>query len=103
MVWLSSIIVYTRRTIFSPLLQVTYSYREGYVKVSEIFELTSYNRNDELTDILTNLQQFQAELGELDGLRENEQKIQGELLVERDNANQSFKQLQDTQSKLNCY
>ena len=49
---------------------------------------------------MSNLQQFQLELGELDGLRDNEQKIQEELLVERDNATQSFKQLKDTQSKL---
>ena len=94
-----SIIVYTRRTIFSPLAQVTTAI-DKLRKGERDFELTSYNRNDELTDILSNLQQFQLELGELDGLRDREQKIQEELLIERDNATQSFKQLKDTQSKL---
>ena len=94
-----SIIVYTRRTIFTPLTQVTNAI-DKLRKGERDFELTAYNRNDELTDILSNLQQFQLELGELDGLRDNAQKIQGELLIERDNATQSFKQLKDTQSKL---
>jgi len=94
-----SIIFYTRRTIFSPLMQVTTAI-DKLRRGERDFQLAAYNRNDELTDILTNLQQFQLELGELDGLRVNEQKIQAELLIERDNANQSLRQLKDTQSKL---
>jgi len=94
-----SMIVNTRRTIFNPLAQVT-SAIDKLRRGERDFELATFNRNDELTDILTNLQQFQSELSELDNLRDNEQKIQSELLVERDNATQSFQQLQETQSKL---
>ncbi len=94
-----SIVVYTRKTIFSPLSQVTTAI-EKLRKGDRDFELVSYNRNDELTDILGNLQQFQLELGELDNLRVSEQKVQGELLVERDNATKSIQQLKQTQSKL---
>lgn len=94
-----SMIINTRRTIFNPLAQVT-STIEKLRRGDRDFELTSFNRNDELTDVLSNLQQFQSELSELDNLRENEQKIQSELLIERDNATQSYQQLQQTQSKL---
>lgn len=94
-----SMIVITRRTIFNPLAEVTMTI-ERLRRGERDFELTSFNRNDELTDILSNLQLFQTELAELDELRSNEQKIQSELLVERDNATQSFQQLQETQTKL---
>jgi len=94
-----SMIVNTRRTIFNPLAKVTNTI-EKLRKGDRDFEISSFNRNDELTDVLSNLQKFQVELSELDDLRGNEQKIQSELLVERDNATQSFKQLKDTQSKL---
>ncbi len=94
-----SMIINTRRTIFTPLAQVTNTI-EKLRKGDRDFELSSFNRNDELTDVLSNLQKFQVELSELDELRSNEQIIQSQLLTERDNANQSFKQLKDTQSKL---
>jgi signal transduction histidine kinase len=94
-----TMIINTRRTIFIPLMQVTKAI-EQLRRGERNIELSNNNRNDELTDILSNLQLFQEELSELDALRGNEQKIQSELLVERDNATQSFKQLQDTQSKL---
>ena len=94
-----SMIINTRRTIFIPLAQVTNAIAK-LRKGERDFELINYNRNDELTDILSNLEQFQIELSELDSLRDNEQNIQSELLVERDNATQSYKQLQETQSKL---
>ena len=94
-----SMIINTRRTIFTPLAQVT-SAIEKLRRGERDFELATFNRNDELTDVLSNLQQFQSELSELDELRNNEQKIQSELLVERDNATQSYQQLQQTQSKL---
>ncbi|PKG83803.1 hypothetical protein CXF85_09905 [Colwellia sp. 75C3] len=94
-----SMIINTRRTIFIPLAQVTNAI-EKLRRGERNFELTTYNRNDELTDILSNLEQFQIELSELDGLRDNQQKIQEELLVERDNATQSYQQLQETQGKL---
>ena len=42
-----SIIVYTRRTIFTPLTQVTNAI-DKLRKGERDFELTSYNRNDEL-------------------------------------------------------
>jgi signal transduction histidine kinase len=95
----SSVIVYTRKTIFTPLTQITAAI-DKLRKGERDFELVSYNRNDELTDILSSLKEFQLELGELDDLRANEQKIQTELLVERDNATHSLSQLKDTQSKL---
>lgn len=95
----TSVIFYTRKTIFTPLMQVTTAI-DKLRRGERDFELPSYNRNDELTDILSSLQEFQLELGELDDLRDNEQKIQQELLEQRDNATQSYTQLQDTQSKL---
>jgi signal transduction histidine kinase len=94
-----SMIVITRRTIFKPLETVTETI-EKMRKGDRDFELQAYDRNDELTQILTNLAQFQAELAELDELRLNEKKIQKELVKERDNATHSLLQLQETQSKL---
>ena len=94
-----SMIINTRRTIFIPLAQVTNAI-DKLRKGERDFELTTYNRNDELTDILSSLEQFQKELTELDSLRDNEQSIQSELLMERDNATKSFKQLKETQGKL---
>ncbi|WP_054452184.1 ATP-binding protein [Pseudoalteromonas porphyrae] len=94
-----TVIFYTRRTIFTPLTQITTAI-DKLRKGERNFELTDYGRNDELTDVLTSLKEFQLELMELDQLRLNEQKIKQELLIERDNANQSLNQLKDTQSKL---
>ncbi|GAA0810538.1 HAMP domain-containing histidine kinase [Colwellia sp. D2M02] len=96
---ITSVIFYARKTIFTPLAQVTTAIdklRRGERNI----ELGNYTRQDELTDILASLQDFQIELSELDQLRASEQKIQTELLTERDNATQSYKQLKETQSKL---
>jgi signal transduction histidine kinase len=94
-----SMIIITRKTLFLPLAQITNAV-EKLRSGDRDFELISYNRNDELTDILSNLKQFQIELIELDKLRNNEKKIQSELLIERDNATQSYDKLQEAQSQL---
>lgn len=94
-----SMIIISRRTIFKPLETVTETI-EKMRRGERDFEATTYDRNDELTQILTNLAQFQSELAELDDLRLNEKKIQKELVKERDNATHSLHQLQETQSKL---
>ena len=87
-------------TVFIIFYSYAYSIYKRQKKGERDFELKAYDRNDELTQILTNLAQFQAELAELDELRLNEKKIQKELVQERDNATHSLHQLQETQSKL---
>jgi len=93
------ITLYTRKTIFIPLSQITTAIdklRQG----DRDFELKSFNRNDELNDIFVSLQEFKLELGELDNLRDNEDKMQTDLVIQRDTANDALNQLRDTQTKL---
>jgi len=94
-----SMILITRKTLFLPLAQITNAI-EKLRRGDRDFELVTYDRNDELTDILSNLKEFQVELVELDVLRSNEKQIQSELLIERDNATQSYDKLQEAQSQL---
>ena len=94
-----AILIYSRRSIFQPIAEITEAI-DKLRKGERNFQLSTIDRNDELTDILTSLQQFQLELTELDSLRDSEQKLQKEALQQRDKAQETLEQLKTTQDKL---
>ncbi|MDP2560789.1 sensor histidine kinase [Psychrobium sp. 1_MG-2023] len=91
--------IYTRKMVFIPLKTITKSIDKLRVGERD-FELEVADRNDELSDVLVSLQQLKLELCELDDLRERKERMQKDLMKERDTATTALSQLKDTQEKL---
>jgi len=94
-----SILIYFRRTIFNPIAQINITI-DKLRKGERNFKISTMSRNDELTDILNSLEQFQSELTELDDLRDKSELLQVESINQRDKAESALAQLKNTQAKL---
>ena len=94
-----AILIYARRSIFKPIAEIG-SVVERLRKGERNFELRNLEQNNELSDILSSLQQFQIELAELDELRSREKALKTEAVEQRDKAQSALSQLKDAQNKL---
>lgn len=93
------VLYYARRVVFNPIASISTAVsklRSG----ERDFVISRQPHNDELSDVIEHLSQFQKELTELDTLREQEQLMADSLAIERDKAKDALNNLQETQGKL---
>ncbi|WP_051302863.1 ATP-binding protein [Psychromonas aquimarina] len=94
-----SILFYLGRTVILPIAHITIAI-DKLRKGERDFKMKEFSRNDELTEVLDSLKQFQTELCELDALRYSERQMKDALLSEKNTAEHALEQLKETQSQL---
>ena len=92
-------VTYTRMSIFKPIntiAEIITKLRKG----ERNFTIIEPTGNDEMSNVIKDLKQFQLELIELDNLREQEKAMHESLSSERDKAQTALDKLELTQDKL---
>lgn len=96
---LSSVFVYLRRSIHTPLLLITDTI-ERLKRGERDFEIPIDIENNEIGDIVRSLQQFKEQLHELDALRAKELEQSSAITEERDKLTAALDELRKTQDQL---
>lgn len=96
---LVTIVVYAKRSIFSPMISISDSINQLRAGERDI-SIPESQRNDEIGDIINSLRQFQSELIELDELRAADKNMQEKLKHDRDKLSNALINLEQTQDKL---